>query len=297
MPTFTPNFGLAKPLVNNVTDQDRWGGQLNDDMDIIDAQLKVAQDFVVDVKTANYAVLSSDKKKLIACDATSASFVVTLPLASVGNGFVVAIKKTDASVNTVTIDGSGAETIDGDATLVLSIKDSSVVLTSDGVNWLIVASEIPVVIPDASTTVKGIIEIATDAEVAAGTDTVRAVTPSGLKNSLGISNKFTSTNITISVGGGDAQNHPFGAVPSIVLGYLVCTTADAGYSVGDVVRYDSTNNRNVSGVMMITVWANATQVGVGFGASGGAINISNKTTKNDTAINLASWRYVIKALG
>lgn len=35
--------------------------------------------------------------------------------------------------------------------------------------------------PDASTTVKGIIEIATLAEVATGTDSVRAVTPAGVK--------------------------------------------------------------------------------------------------------------------
>lgn len=39
---------------------------------------------------------------------------------------------------------------------------------------------------DASTTVKGIIEIATNAEVAAGTDTVRAITPAGLFSVLGV---------------------------------------------------------------------------------------------------------------
>lgn len=39
--------------------------------------------------------------------------------------------------------------------------------------------------PDASTTVKGIVELATDAETATGTDAVRAVTPAGLA-SLGL---------------------------------------------------------------------------------------------------------------
>jgi phage-related tail fiber protein len=41
-------------------------------------------------------------------------------------------------------------------------------------------SLISTVVPDASTTVKGIVELATVAEAQAGTDTVRAVTPAGL---------------------------------------------------------------------------------------------------------------------
>lgn len=39
MPTTTTNFGLKKPLVNNPTDQDLWGGFLNDNFDTIDAQV------------------------------------------------------------------------------------------------------------------------------------------------------------------------------------------------------------------------------------------------------------------
>lgn len=39
MPTLTPNLGLYKPLVNNATDADLWGGYLNDDMDILDAAI------------------------------------------------------------------------------------------------------------------------------------------------------------------------------------------------------------------------------------------------------------------
>jgi hypothetical protein len=39
--------------------------------------------------------------------------------------------------------------------------------------------------PDASTTVKGVVELATDAETATGTDTTRAITPAGLA-SLGL---------------------------------------------------------------------------------------------------------------
>lgn len=44
MPTYTTNYNLAKPLVNNATDQDLWGGELNDDMDIIDTTMKSISD-------------------------------------------------------------------------------------------------------------------------------------------------------------------------------------------------------------------------------------------------------------
>jgi hypothetical protein len=43
MPTFTPNYNLAKPLVNSAVDQDLWGNELNGDMDIIDTTLASLQ--------------------------------------------------------------------------------------------------------------------------------------------------------------------------------------------------------------------------------------------------------------
>lgn len=44
MPTTTTNYDLEKPLVNNAVDEDLWGGQLNDNMDKIDTQMKVNAD-------------------------------------------------------------------------------------------------------------------------------------------------------------------------------------------------------------------------------------------------------------
>ena len=44
MPTLTPNYGFQKPLVNNATDADLWGGQLNSNWDDIDTLLKTVQD-------------------------------------------------------------------------------------------------------------------------------------------------------------------------------------------------------------------------------------------------------------
>lgn len=59
----------------------------------------------------------------VLCDATGGAIVANLPAAV--DGTVYVIKKTDASVNTVTIDGNGAETIDGAATVVLAAQYAS----------------------------------------------------------------------------------------------------------------------------------------------------------------------------
>ena len=63
--------------------------------------------------------------------------------------------------------------------------------------------------PDASTTVKGIIEIATQAEVNTGTDTLRAITPSRLRSTLGITATLTTT-LTFSdtIGNGTLTSIP-----------------------------------------------------------------------------------------
>src|ERR1041384_948808 len=84
-----------------------------------------------------------------------------------------------------------AEVIVATAAKVQEIEDNSVVsLEVDGSGHLIVtkgsgdtedAGAVAGETPDASTTVKGILELATNDEVAEGTDVNRAVTPSGLK--------------------------------------------------------------------------------------------------------------------
>lgn len=56
MPTFTPNYNLAKPLVNSAVDQDLWGNELNGDMDIIDSTMKSISDAVPTVAQVAAAV-------------------------------------------------------------------------------------------------------------------------------------------------------------------------------------------------------------------------------------------------
>ena len=96
----------------------------------------------VDVKTGAYTVTIDDATKIIAVDASSGAVTITLlAAATAGDGFEITVKKTDSSVNAVTVDGNAAETIDGIATFVLPNGDNSVKLRSDGSNWLVAAAD------------------------------------------------------------------------------------------------------------------------------------------------------------
>jgi hypothetical protein len=71
------------------------------------------------------------------CDTTS-GFTLNLPAAASHTGRIYQIKKTSADGNAVTIDGSGAETIDGSLTISISTQYESVTIVSDGTNWFII---------------------------------------------------------------------------------------------------------------------------------------------------------------
>lgn len=96
------------------------------------------RDETVVSKTAAYTATATDHTVL--CDATAAALTVTLPPAAVNKGKVLVVKKIDASLNAVTIDGHGTETIEGAATVALSTRWASRTVQSDGTNWIILAS-------------------------------------------------------------------------------------------------------------------------------------------------------------
>ncbi len=89
---------------------------------------------VTAVKTANYTAAINET---VRCDPSGGAFTVTLPTAVGNSGSVVEVKNVTASTNTITVDGNGAETIDGALTLALSTARAAVVLRSDGANWMV----------------------------------------------------------------------------------------------------------------------------------------------------------------
>jgi hypothetical protein len=70
--------------------------------------------------------------------------------------------------------GGGGGTLDGLADVTLTTPGAGQVLSYNGASW------VNTTLPSATDAVKGIIELATNAEVVAGTDTIRAVVPKTL---------------------------------------------------------------------------------------------------------------------
>ncbi len=90
------------------------------------------------VTTTPYTATASDG--LIPVDATSASATINLPTAASITGKMYVIIKTDSTVNTVTVDASGSETIGGALTAVLRTQNSTAIVYSNGTNWYLVSS-------------------------------------------------------------------------------------------------------------------------------------------------------------
>ncbi len=139
MPTLTPNYSLNKPLVGDAIDEDLWGGYLNDNFDTLDTNLKSVSNStfsLTSAKTANYTVVAADRNSTILVDATAGNLTMTLLAAATAtNGFEITFKKTDASANTVILDGNGSETLDGSATYTITDQNECVTFVCDGSNW------------------------------------------------------------------------------------------------------------------------------------------------------------------
>lgn len=90
-----------------------------------------------DVRTVTGTLTARPIDRVLRADASSGAVTVNLPSAA-PNLVEYTIIKADSSGNTVTIDPSGSQTINGDATKVLSAQWETVTLRSDGANWLAV---------------------------------------------------------------------------------------------------------------------------------------------------------------
>jgi len=79
---------------------------------------------------------------LLLVNAGDGNVTIDLYTAGSNDGAVVTVKRTDGSTNTVTVDGNGAETIDGRLTWALSQQYASLTIVSDGTNWLVVGGSV-----------------------------------------------------------------------------------------------------------------------------------------------------------
>lgn len=85
--------------------------------------------------TADYSAVSTDEVILV--DAFNGAVTITLPRVSTVNGQLLRIKKVDSSANAVTVDGYGAERIDGQTAQQILFQYDSMTLTARN-TWHIV---------------------------------------------------------------------------------------------------------------------------------------------------------------
>ena len=86
--------------------------------------------------TSNTSLTTSDC--LVLVDATAGNVTIDLAPVAGKEGSEVIVKKVDSSVNTVTVDANGSETIDGTTTKVLTTQYESIRVASDGATWWVV---------------------------------------------------------------------------------------------------------------------------------------------------------------
>lgn len=88
----------------------------------------------VTTQSGAYVITTSDS--VILCNTTSAGFAVTLPTA-VGNTRAYHIKKI-AAANTLTINTTSSQTIDGGTSIAITALDETITVVSDNANWRII---------------------------------------------------------------------------------------------------------------------------------------------------------------
>jgi hypothetical protein len=133
-------------------------------------------------KSAGYTLLTTDRGEFIDC--TAALEIELLAAATAGASFFFVVK---ANGGAVTLDPNGVEEINGSATSLVVADGTSAIVACNGVAWftIIILSSTS----SATTTTAGAVELATDAEAIAKTDTARVITPSNLA-ALGSSATF-----------------------------------------------------------------------------------------------------------
>jgi hypothetical protein len=114
--------GSAYPITT--TGAVSWGGQFK---------------ILSGARTAAVTLAASSPQYQL-CDAATASFTITLATAVGNSGQLFTFKKTDSSVNTITIDANASETIDGSLTYVLSTQYKYVTIYSNNANWLVMGN-------------------------------------------------------------------------------------------------------------------------------------------------------------
>ena len=132
----TPGVGYsahAQSQLNNILRL--YFNQLDNVLGPIIAEVNANNLAAITTVTGNYTINNSDCTVL--CDATGGNITITLPAADSADERRFSIKKIDSSANLVTITPSGANTVDGESSVIIELQWVNVVVQSNGTNWYI----------------------------------------------------------------------------------------------------------------------------------------------------------------
>lgn len=101
--------------------------------------ISYAADLTKNIKTITSSTSLNDSDYSVFASAASGAITVTLPDVTANPGKIYVIKKTDATINTVTVNTTGSVNIDGGATYGLTLQYQSVTVQSDGAKWWVIA--------------------------------------------------------------------------------------------------------------------------------------------------------------
>lgn len=109
----------------------------------------------------------------------------------------------------------------------------------------------------------------------------------------GFAKEYTSPEQTITAAGSLTLTHELGTTPKFLQRYLICKTAEHGYSIGDMVDVSGTQDQSLG--YGVSIVPDATNLGCRFGANASTFFVLNKTTGAPTGITNANWRLIVRA--
>lgn len=133
---------------------------------------------------------------------------------------------------------------------------------------------------------------------ATGTNTTQIATTAfvnaEIANDVAVRSEYVSSQQTITASGLLTLAHGLGAQPKIVFLELVCTTAEGGYAVNDVLMVQ-TNNGSTADNRYTSVSYDATNVTIRYTSTAGVFTAANKTSGTAVVLTNANWRLRVRA--
>lgn len=126
--------------LNSAGDENVIGGVATaSDAGSITTYVPIIKDAIHSVSSGSYTILDNDGYHTILMSPGGTGYSVILPTAADNEGRSLTIKKVDSGAGAITVDGEGAETINGSTTYTLYSQYDYVTVYCNGTEWFIVS--------------------------------------------------------------------------------------------------------------------------------------------------------------